>query len=192
MQKNIASTEMKTATSTKIKSLIAKKSENQHLVSECATRALSEKSTIDTLRILTAFTSELTSSDVIINDKYKIASRNQKAIEKVTKFLRMFRTNIVERNTFDSYSATLIKNAMNHKKSLDTALQNASLSISLECASMSAKDTRKHVAASTASTQRSSSCYALHAVNLADYDNKTCVMTVDTASENYKIFKKIS
>ena len=106
------------------------------------------------------------------------------AMQKVRKILHT----IAHSDKLDKYTRVVVNNAQasKRKQSINNREQSASMCSALEVDTMSAKDERLQKAASTASTQSSSTRKALTALNIASYDSDSKTLSFNEDSELYK------
>lgn len=169
------------AIANQISEVVAQNSANQSIVTALSTRAALDSTSEVSARAMLRFALELSQTDLCIDNAHNIALRNRNALTKCAQILKTIRTHVDE---LDKYSRAIVHNMRARKnKALDSKQQNASLSIAIELDTMRARDERLHKATSTASTQRSSSSYALHACNVADYNAKDNTLTLRDSDE---------
>lgn len=154
----------------KIDALKAVNEQNGVIIARARARLETGEDVTDkALGLIVEFAHTVAACDFQLNNEHDIAMRNVYAFPKVRDLIaaiKLDRPGIV-----DQYSRAFVHNANLRKdKILDNEAQN-SVSYAIESEKARARDKKLHVATSTIPTQRSSSCYALHAVGVCDYVN---------------------
>jgi hypothetical protein len=112
------------------------------------------------------------------------------ALEKVTKLLRAI-TDKFAFSKCDKYTRAMIANARKTDNAISNFDSRASITRDLKVSDDSRFSMRLHYADSTASTQRSSSAYALHCLKLATYNKNEKLVTFDKSAANYALTRKL-
>jgi hypothetical protein len=178
---------MKNATLS-IENIIARNESDARVIESAKARLSDSKTTERAARLILSYLHALTSSAIEADETFVL--NNVYALEKATKLIRalQFKSSAM----LDKYTLA-IASAMNARKAtrLTNAEQNAILAASIECESLRATDKRLHKAASTATTQSSSTRVALQALNIARDDNKALVYLENEINSQFReLFKK--
>lgn len=112
------------------------------------------------------------------------------AMQKVTKLLRAI-TDKFALSRVDKYTRAILANARKSDNAIDNYDARASIADKLRVADPSRFAMRLCYADSTASTQRSSSAYALHCLKLATYSKSEKTVTFDKHAANYALTRKL-
>lgn len=159
---------------------------NQLFIDQALERVTADKTTEKVANILVRFCVAVASADIALNNESSIVSRNAYAVQKVTSTLRAMHMKLSAE--LDRYSAAFIFNANKRKdKALSNEEQN-SVAREVESEKRRATDRTLTCAASTITTQRSSSCYALEACNIVKYEKSEKRIILNTDSDHVKRF----
>jgi hypothetical protein len=112
------------------------------------------------------------------------------AMQKVTKLLRAI-TDKFALSRVDKYTRAILANARKSDNAIDNYDARASIADKLRVSNPERFALRLCYADSTASTQRSSSAYALHCLKLATYSKSEKTVTFDKHAANYALTKKL-
>lgn len=165
-----------------------KNAANKVLIDKALERVTAEKTTQKVAKILVNFCSAVSEADMQLNNESDIVARNAYAIQKVTSTLKAMRMKLAAE--LDVYSRAFIYNANKRaSKSLTNEEQN-SVAREVESEKRRATDKTLQVSASTITTQRSSSSYALEACNLVRYDKQNKLIEFDAKNEHFERFAK--
>tara|TARA_R110000851_G_C13102760_1_gene569296 strand:- start:61467 stop:62024 length:558 start_codon:yes stop_codon:yes gene_type:complete len=161
---------------------------NKALITSAATRCALDKTSEKVAKILVNFCLSVSETDVKICNDSDIVQRNAYAIQKVTSTLKACKMKLSD--VLDTYTQAFIFNANKRaSKTLTNEEQNA-VALTVESEKRRASDKSLQVSASTITTQRSSSCYALEACSLVKYDKHDKLIVLDVKNEHVARFVK--
>lgn len=136
-------------------------------------------------------------ASVALDNSQAIATRNAYALDKCALLMRAIEraslavaTSSKESAIFANYVLSVLRNLKRRKaRVMSNEEVSATICAAIESDKMRASDVRLHKAASTASTQRSSTSYALHALQVCDYDRSAQTLTLRDSEQASAIMK---
>jgi len=156
-----------------------------------------ERKNYENLQFIAAFVDKLALKDASLFDFMLHVEQTNKriaiyAMQKVTRLLRAIAVhNYRIEGIVDKYTRAILANIARGENALSNYDARASLCSDLKVSDATRYTVRLHCADSTASTQRSTSSIALHALKLARYDREAKLLTIDKSLENYKHLKRL-